>query len=126
MNDAQPRRAKKHLIDAAGAGVCIVLTLLAYVLVVVPHRRAMHDHLAREQVRMQRLMDANSRAEAARNVAARLDELRAQLASYAIVLESTAAVNNRVAVLSDLATEYGLDVELLAVQGTRPGPEYTL
>jgi Tfp pilus assembly protein PilO len=126
VTDAPTLHAKNHLVDASGAGVCIVLTILAWVFVVAPLRQAMRDHIRREQVRMQRSMDANSRADAARAVAARLDELRQQLASYSIALESSSAVNGRVAVLSDLATEYGLDVEMLAVQGTRPGPEYTL
>ncbi|MEM7229143.1 MAG: type 4a pilus biogenesis protein PilO [Planctomycetota bacterium] len=126
MTETNLDRSRLRLIDAAGASACIVLTMLTYVVIISPQLRSMKDYSAREQVLMQRSMDASGRADAARRVAARVDNVRRQLDAFPIVLESSTGVNARLSTLSDLATEHGIDIDLLAVEGTRPNPEYTV
>jgi Tfp pilus assembly protein PilO len=111
-------------VYAAGAGVCAAVSLILWLAV-------LSSAFQQREVRHARAAELTSRRQKAGEVAGALAALRRKseaveksLRKTAIRLEPAALVNDRLAKLTDLANECGLNVDEVQPGRTTDGPHY--
>lgn len=117
--------AKLSRVDAAGAGVMITLSAVAYFGVLGPAKAQ------RDEIESQRAMLADRAAELStlesqvRAAQARIGELERATQEHQVTLLPASAINGRLAELTSLAEQFGLKLDTiapeLAVRGRRFG-----
>jgi Tfp pilus assembly protein PilO len=113
-------------IDAMGAGVCVLASLLGYVALVNPllQKRSAATGLERElQTRQQKVAEAQAAVAAAQE---RLTTARQQLAAGAIQLESSAHINKRIAGMTEFFSGCELHVDDVRTGRVSGGAQYDL
>lgn len=121
-----PERYRSYQIDAAGIGVCAVVSLVFYWVTIGPlvQGRAIvagqRRDLEAERTRIARVQAA------AAGVQEQLAHVQAALAASTIKLEPAAHVNKRVVGLTQFFSDCGLEVDDVQTGAVRSGPQYDL
>jgi len=113
-------------IHAVGIGACLLISLLAYRILVGPilERRAAAADLSRaKQTRQEETAQLEAAIVAAQE---RLDAARQRLAAGAVQLESADHVNQRIAALTALFSDCRLHVDDVRTGGVSGGRQYDL
>jgi len=113
-------------IDAAGIGVCLLVSLVGYTTLVSPllQRRAAATERHREiEARHKKVQELDA---ARTNVEDRLAVVRQQLAASAVQLESAAQVNKRVAAVTEFFSACHLHVDDVQTGRVWGGSQYDL
>jgi Tfp pilus assembly protein PilO len=103
-------------IDAAAVGLCMLLSAGAYFAAIGPMLSSRDDRSAREASLVETKDQATRMVADARLIRAQLNHAQIALAKIEIPLQSATAVNQRLAELTALAGECGLEV-----QAVQPG-----
>ncbi len=107
-------------IDAAGAGVCLALTLVVYALGVHPLVRQQSEMVQRERELQDRRKEAGDMAVALTNLRRELAVVEQSLVESPLRLQAVSAVNQRLALITKLASEQQLQLnEIQPGQSTR-------
>ena len=123
-HQSETLRSRLRVVHGTGAGVCVLLSLLLYVMAISP---MMAHHQA------QKVMQAELEAERdkARQIAQVTQRMQAELVSteravadYALKLEPVTALNRRVSQLTALATQIGLQINEIRPRQAQPGTFY--
>ncbi len=124
MNNKTASITRWWRIDAAGFGAFVLITGLAYLVLIRPVWlvQAESDRLVPQMSQKQEsLRDARaSLAELRKD----LDDTRAELQDLPLRLESSTQVNSRLATLADLAAHAGLEVHQMLPNQSRNGERY--
>ncbi len=113
-------------IDAAGAGVCLLASLLGYMAIVNPllQKRAAAAGQQREmETRQQKAAELESAVATAKE---RLTTARQQLAASAVQLESAGHINKRIAGVTEFFSRCELHVDDVQTGRVSSGPQYDL
>lgn len=113
-------------IDATGAGVCLLASLLGYVALVNPllQKRSVATGLQRElETRQQKVAEVQANVAAAQE---RLATAKQQLAAGAIQLESAAHLNKRIAGMTEFFSGCALHVDDVQTGRVSNGAQYDL
>lgn len=106
----------RRTVDAAGAVMCLALTGLLYAVGVHPMLEQRRERQALEQEVIAQRHELGSVTSTLMDVRRQYLSVQRAVADNALRLESLGALNRRVAELTQMAREAGLDVE-----GVRPG-----
>lgn len=124
MNKYYETLARNWYIDVLGITVCAALTGLCYIALIRP---VTLNRVAYAQLQPQ----LAERAQAVKKAKARLTALqtelevtKTQLADLPLRLEPSSRVNNRLAQLTDLAAEMGIEVHQVQPDPARAGKRY--
>ncbi len=111
-------------IDAAGAGICAVLTGIAVLVVVMPVVRKQTDHAAlRADVAQQRQLAAQF-DESERLLRRELEAVQEELASSQLHLQPTMYLNTRMALIVEVASATGIVIDETRSGTVKVGPRY--
>ena len=121
-----PRPSSLRLIDAAGIGVCLLVSLAGYVALAGPflQKRSATAGLHREiETRQKKVEELGAAVEAARD---RLAMAQQQLATSAVQLESATHVNKRIATVTEFFSSCDLHVDDVQTGRVSSGLQYDL
>lgn len=120
------RQPRLWWMDAAGIGVCLLVSAVGYATLVRPflEKRSAAAALVREvETRQKAVAGLESAAEAARD---RVTMAREQLTAGALELESAAHINKRMAAVTEYFSNCALHVDDLQTGRVSNGPQYDL
>lgn len=113
-----------RLIDAAGLSGCVLLTVLAYTLVIGPTLSAAGQRARQREELAEKNRAASEAARAEALVERELEEARAKIDAVATTLRPAGDVNRQTAAIGDIAARQGFTVDEVQVGRLVPGDEF--
>lgn len=117
-------RSRLRVVHGVGAGVCLLLSLLLYVVSISP----MLAHHKAQQVMRAELETERDKAQQIDQVAQRMQaelvSTERAVADYALELQPVTALNRRVSQLTALATQIGLQINEIRPKQPKAGTFY--
>lgn len=121
-----PERYRLYQIDAAGIGVCAVVSLVFYWVAIQPVIQSRATVAGQRRDLEAKLTKIARVQTATAGVQEQLAHVQAALAASVIKLESAAHVNKRVVGLTQFFSDCGLEVDDVQTGAVRSGPQYDL
>ncbi len=121
--DAQPGRPIWP-IHACGAGACAVVTIIVLIVGIQPALDARDETRGRlDELNVSRAQQERTKQQVA-DLAAQRDDAEAALSRQALRLEDVTQVNQRLARLTRLATDNGVEIETMRPGVAQPGKRF--
>ncbi len=112
-------------IDAAGVVACALLTAAAYLIGILPILRQRDEATVLEGQVTEQRQKAASAASMARTLRGQLASAQNTLAQLTVPLQPATSANSRIASITTLAAERGLDVQYIRAGALQPGSRFS-
>jgi Tfp pilus assembly protein PilO len=126
MTGKIPEAFRWWRIDLAGLGVCALVTLAVYLVLVRPYQDKQVEYQELSAALAERSLSVGRARSSLSETRKGLERTEVELSELPLTLEPAAGVNQKLARLADVASRSGLEVYQLQPDSIRSGSRYSL